>query len=105
MSDSSASENRIRDEAYRLWEEAGRPHGRDAEFWHQALALAGREPVEHELVDYEPAAQETVDHEAPVLAEAAASAAKSSKKAAKPDAAVALSSRRSRKTGTQPTTP
>jgi len=105
MSDSSASEDRIRDAAYRLWEEAGRPHGRDAEFWHEARALVGRESVEHEPVDHEPADQETVDHEAPVPAEAAASAAKSSKKAAKPNAAVALSSRRARKTGAQLTTP
>ncbi len=89
MSDSSASEDRIRDEAYRLWEKAGRPHGRDAEFWHQALALVGREPA---------------DHEAPAPAEAAPTA-KSSKKAAKPDAAVALSGRRPRKTGAQPVTP
>ena len=27
---------RIQDRAYHLWEAAGRPHGRDEEFWHLA---------------------------------------------------------------------
>jgi hypothetical protein len=31
-----ASEEQIRNYAHRLWEEAGRPDGRDAEFWHAA---------------------------------------------------------------------
>jgi hypothetical protein len=26
----------IQTRAYQLWQEAGRPHGRDEEFWHQA---------------------------------------------------------------------
>ena len=30
------AEKRIRDRAYHLWEAAGRPHGRDSEFWHEA---------------------------------------------------------------------
>jgi hypothetical protein len=31
-----ASEAQIRSHAYQLWEKAGRPEGRDAEFWHAA---------------------------------------------------------------------
>jgi hypothetical protein len=31
-----ATEQQIRDYAYQLWERAGRPQGRDAEFWHAA---------------------------------------------------------------------
>lgn len=32
-------EARIRERAYRLWEEEGRPHGRDVEFWERAREL------------------------------------------------------------------
>ncbi len=31
-----ASEEQIRNYAHRLWEKAGRPDGRDMEFWHAA---------------------------------------------------------------------
>lgn len=31
-------EQRVRDRAHRLWEEAGRPHGQDERFWHEAEA-------------------------------------------------------------------
>jgi len=30
------SEHRVREVAYKLWEEAGRPFGREAEFWRRA---------------------------------------------------------------------
>lgn len=36
-------EARIRARAYRLWEEDGRPHGRDVEFWERARTLIGME--------------------------------------------------------------
>jgi hypothetical protein len=36
-------EARIRARAYRLWEEDGRPHGRDVEFWERARVLVGME--------------------------------------------------------------
>lgn len=85
MSNSNASEDHIRDEAYRLWEAAGRPHGRDAEFWHQACAVADREP--------------------PTPAKVAAPAPKPRKKAAKPAAAEPPPRRRTRKAGAQPNTP
>jgi Protein of unknown function (DUF2934) len=31
-----ANEQQIRNYAHQLWEKAGRPEGRDAEFWHAA---------------------------------------------------------------------
>jgi hypothetical protein len=36
-------EARIRERAYRMWEENGRPHGRDVEFWERARELVGME--------------------------------------------------------------
>src|ERR1700755_3428216 len=35
------SEEAIRVHAYHLWEQDGRPHGRDVEFWQKAIALIG----------------------------------------------------------------
>jgi hypothetical protein len=87
MSKSTGFEDRVRREAYRLWEEAGRPHGRDAEFWHQASAL--------------------VEREAAASAEAAAPPPKPRKKAAKPAAKPAPKAapppRKSKKAASQPT--
>jgi hypothetical protein len=37
-------EHRVRDLAYRLWEEAGRPEGRSDEFWHIAVMRLNGEP-------------------------------------------------------------
>jgi hypothetical protein len=34
---------RIRERAYKLWEEGGRPEGRDGEFWERAEELIGME--------------------------------------------------------------
>jgi hypothetical protein len=36
-------EARIREVAYRMWEENDRPHGRDVEFWERARELVGME--------------------------------------------------------------
>lgn len=36
-------EAHIRERAYRIWEENGRPEGRDAEFWEMAEELIGME--------------------------------------------------------------
>ena len=41
LEDSPARDQRIRDRAYHLWDEEGRPHGRDVEFWERAEALIG----------------------------------------------------------------
>jgi hypothetical protein len=35
-SDMKATEEDIRHRAYEIWEQNGRPEGRDEEFWHQA---------------------------------------------------------------------
>ena len=40
---SSDRESRIRERAYKLWQENGCPHGRDADFWEQAEDLVGME--------------------------------------------------------------
>jgi hypothetical protein len=38
-------EDRVRTLAYRLWEEAGRPHGRGDEFWHAAERQIASRPA------------------------------------------------------------
>ncbi len=58
----SEIEQRIRERAYQLWEQAGRPHERSEEFW-----LAARQEIEGDdppagdrpagIEDYSPAAQ------------------------------------------------
>ena len=40
MSTEIIRDNEVANRAYRLWENAGRPHGRDLEFWVQAEAEA-----------------------------------------------------------------
>jgi hypothetical protein len=40
---STDREERIRERAYKLWEENGRPHGRDVELWEQAEDLVAIE--------------------------------------------------------------
>ncbi len=39
LEDDPEREHRIRERAYHLWIEEGRPHGRDAEFWERAREL------------------------------------------------------------------
>jgi len=39
----TAREQRVRERAHRLWEEAGRPEGRDNEFWNRAELEIGIE--------------------------------------------------------------
>ncbi|MGE0224230.1 MAG: DUF2934 domain-containing protein [Acetobacteraceae bacterium] len=36
-------EQRIRERAYQLWEDEGKPHGRDVEYWERARELVGME--------------------------------------------------------------
>ncbi|MGJ4948020.1 DUF2934 domain-containing protein [Bradyrhizobium sp. HKCCYLS20291] len=36
QSSDTGLEERIRERAHRLWEQSGRPDGREDEFWHQA---------------------------------------------------------------------
>lgn len=42
-------EDRVRERAYQLWEQAGCPDGRSAEFWHQAASEVGTEKIEDKL--------------------------------------------------------
>ena len=39
----------IRERAHQLWEEAGKPEGREDEFWYEAERLLREEQVRHEL--------------------------------------------------------
>jgi len=115
MSKSTGFDDRVRREAYRLWEEAGQPHGRDTEFWHQARALVERETVGHETFGHETGehAASVPDEMAAPLPEArkqaAAPAAKTEAKkvvgrkvAAKVSPEAAPSFRKSKKAGSQP---
>ncbi|SMQ74523.1 Protein of unknown function [Devosia lucknowensis] len=43
----TVDEDKIRDRAYQLWDQAGRPEGREQEFWYDAQ----RELAEEEDVD------------------------------------------------------
>jgi Protein of unknown function (DUF2934) len=44
VSDNHADhETRVREMAYELWEENGRPHGRDVELWERARELVAIE--------------------------------------------------------------
>lgn len=43
LKDNPDRERRIREQAYQLWEEEGRPHGRDKEFWEKARELIAME--------------------------------------------------------------
>ncbi len=44
MSDNDLDQ-RVRERAYQLWEQAGRPDGRHDEFWHQARGEVAPEDV------------------------------------------------------------
>jgi hypothetical protein len=41
------NEEAVKRHAYQLWEEAGRPEGRDEEFWEKAKELAAIEENQH----------------------------------------------------------
>ena len=41
---SGSTEHAIRERAYYLWEQDGRPHGRDIEYWGRAAAEAEARP-------------------------------------------------------------
>ena len=61
----SGLEQRIREWAYRLWEEAGRPHGRSEEFW-----FAARNEIEGDAAtgDAPPGMMTPLGEEPPVVA-------------------------------------
>ena len=43
LAEDPAREQRIRERAYHLWEQDGRPHGRDQEYWERARELVAIE--------------------------------------------------------------
>jgi hypothetical protein len=43
LEDTPERDARIRERAYKLWEDDGRPHGRADEFWERARELVGME--------------------------------------------------------------
>ena len=63
-----AREARIRDRAYHLWIDEGRPHGRHAEFWERARELVGMEESagagqlpNPQRAGHDPAAEEPIE--------------------------------------------
>ena len=42
-------EQAIRERAHKLWEEAGKPDGKENDFWHEAERQLRGERVQHEL--------------------------------------------------------
>lgn len=68
-------DNAIRDRAYHLWLDAGRPHGRDAEFWERASTLIAAEA--------KPAAAASKTVKTPKVPKAAASPSSPAKPAKK----------------------
>jgi hypothetical protein len=38
MSDMTRREQRVRERAHQLWQQAGEPEGKDEQFWHEAEA-------------------------------------------------------------------
>jgi hypothetical protein len=67
MSDTTGDiEKRVQRRAYELWEDAGRPEGRDGEFWRQAqvdltpIGAQDTDPVIHDLPSRDGLNQPTV---------------------------------------------
>jgi len=46
MTEGKMTEDQVRERAYQLWEQAGCPEGRSAEFWDQATSEAGFQKIE-----------------------------------------------------------
>jgi hypothetical protein len=94
----SDTEQRTRELAYRLWEEAGRPDGRDDDFWHAAsdltaaqLAEGAAPPSDQPAAEPAPAASAPPPKAAPVVkAPSPAEAAPKGKPVAARAAAVAV---------------
>ena len=54
-------EQAVRETAYFLWEQDGRPEGRDQEYWYRALARAQREQDANDLIGMQPRHTHQVD--------------------------------------------
>ena len=53
-----AFNNAVRDTAYFLWEQDGRPEGRAEEYWQRALELKVREMAANDWIRQEPAEED-----------------------------------------------
>ncbi|MEE3504606.1 DUF2934 domain-containing protein [Acidiphilium acidophilum] len=49
----AATEDRVRERAYHLWEQAGCPEGRSTEFWCQAVSEVGTDEIKPIAGDFE----------------------------------------------------
>lgn len=49
----AATEDRVRERAYHLWEQAGCPEGRSTEFWYQAVSEVGANEIKPISEDFE----------------------------------------------------
>lgn len=49
--------NEVRERAYRIWQDEGEPHGRDAEHWAQAEGELGRDEAADPVVTADSAGQ------------------------------------------------
>lgn len=54
-------ERSVRETAYFLWEQDGRPEGRDQEYWYRALERTPREPEADEMIDMQPRHTHQID--------------------------------------------
>jgi hypothetical protein len=68
----SAEQDKIKDLAYRLWQESGGPHGRDMDFWLDAEAKlkAAKPKAAKAAAKPKPAAKAPAKAKAPVKAKA-----------------------------------
>lgn len=84
MSKSPIDEDKIREAAYRLWQDEGQPEGRDQDHWTQAVAaLTPQEPSAQPSPAPKPA-RKSAAKAAPKAAKAAAPKPAKPKAAAKP---------------------
>ena len=89
---SQPNEHAIREQAYYLWEQDGRPMGRDAEYWQRAVVLATPKAKLDALTASAPRKAKTKakarapEPKAPVKVKAAATASKSAPGKSKPAA-------------------
>ncbi len=61
------TQTRVRETAYFLWEQEGRPHGQDREHWERARAAAGRVREEAPMEDEEKILEGRLDVNFPAL--------------------------------------
>jgi len=60
-SDTAHAEQAVRETAYFLWEQDGRPDGRDQEYWYRALERTHREQDADDLIGRQPRHTHQID--------------------------------------------